>query len=189
MGYANVSRPMGFKLLRQQGKANAAPVPRPVPAVRTPSGGGNASRDLAIGDAYAIDANGNAFRAGPNDTVRGIVHGFRFVSISTIQNSNAPISEDYSANGAVDTILGIESGIEFFEVQADTFAASNIGGKFNLTDAAPDSTLSQSRQAIKVGGGAGTQFQAEDIVPSLADNAYGTNARIYVRLLQTFGSL
>ncbi len=189
MGYANVSRPMGFKLLRQQGKANAAPIPRPLPAVRTPSGGGNASRDLAIGDAYAIDVNGNAFRAGPNDTVRGIVIGFRFVAVSTIMSGAGPVSEDYSANGAVDTIIGIESGIEFFEVQADTFAASNIGGKFNLADAAPDSTLSQSRQTINVSGGAGTQFQAEDILPSLADNAYGTNARIYVRLLQTFGSL
>lgn len=189
MGYSNVSRPMGFKLLRQQGKANAAAIPRPLPAVRTAAGGGNASKDVAIGDAYAIDVNGNAYRAGPNDTVRGIVIGFRFLANPSVMSGAGPVSEDYSANGNADTIIGIESGVEFFEVQADTFAAANIGMKVNLADAAPDSTLAQSRQTVNVGGGAGTQFQIEDIVPSLADNAYGTNARVYVRMLQTFGSL
>jgi hypothetical protein len=185
MGYSNVFRAIGFKLHAPDGKANAPVRPRPVVAVRQPSGGGNASYDIAIGDAYAIDVNGNAFRAGPNDAVRGVVIGFRFIAVSTIMNSNGPVSEDYSANGSVDTILGVEDDITLFEVQSDNFTAPMAGMKVNLVDAAPDSTLSQSRQSLTTAA-QGTQFQIQDLVPSLADNAYGTNARVFCRLLQTF---
>jgi hypothetical protein len=184
MGYSNVSRPMGFTPLKPMGKENASVVPRPIPAVRTVSAGGNASRDIAIGDAYSLDANGNAYRAGPNDAVRGIVIGIRFVASTLVMGGQGPVSEDYSANGAIDVLLGCEDNYVDFMVQADTFAATNINGQFNLADAAPDSTLSQSRQTLNVGSGAGIQFKAQDIVQSFADNAYGTNARVIVRMLQ-----
>jgi hypothetical protein len=186
MGYSNVSRPMGFTPNLPVGKTNASVQPRPIAATRTASSGGNASTDIAIGDAYSIDVNGNAYRAGPNDSVRGIVIGFRFLAISTIMNGNGPVSQDYSPAGSVSELLGIEDAqVEFF-VQADTFAVTNNGGEFNLADAAPDSTLSQSRQTLNVGGGIGTQFRAQEIDQSFADNNYGANARVVVRMLQTY---
>jgi hypothetical protein len=195
MGYANVSRPMGFNPLLPAGKAAAIARPRPVPAVRQASGGGNASTDLAVGDAYGIDANGNAFRAGPNDSVRGIVIGLRFSGNANVMFGQGPISYDYITGlmGGVGTaivayILGIEDPTVAFSVSSDTFAQTNVGGKFNLTDAAPDPTYSQSRQKLNVAGGAGAQFEAQDIVPSPADNAYGANAQVVVRMLQTFNN-
>jgi hypothetical protein len=184
MGYSNVSRPMGFSPLKPLGKENSANVPRPVPAIRTPASGGNASTDIAIGDAYALDSNGNAYRAGPNDVVKGIVIGLRFLASSLVMGGQGPVSNDYLLAGSTGTIIGCEDPYVEFMVQADTFAATNINGHFNLADAAPDSTLSQSRQTINIGGGLGNQFEAQDIVQSFADNAYGTNARIIVRMLQ-----
>lgn len=183
MGYPNVSRPMGFIPAKPVGKVNAGVVPRPIPAVRGASAGGNASRDLAIGDAYALDANGNAHRAGPTDVVVGVCVGFRYLASQAVMNGQGPVSVDYSLNGQIDTLLGIEDGTTEFFVQSDTFAQSNVGGKFNLADAAPDGILSQSRQTINIGGGAGTQFQAQDIDMSLADNGYGANARVVVKML------
>lgn len=191
MPLANVSRPMGFMPYSLNGKMIANVNPRPVPATRTASAGGNASTDLAIGDAYAIDVNGNAYRAGPNDVVAGIVVGFRFVGNATIMLGGGPISIDYitgtmggTGTNQVAVILGCEDQTVDFVVQADTFAATNVGGRFNLTDAAPDATYGQSRQKLNVGGGVGVQFEAIDIAQSTGDNAYGANARVVVRLLQ-----
>jgi hypothetical protein len=149
---------------------------------------------MAVGDAYGLDANGNAFRAGPNDSVRGIVVGLRFLGDPNVMGGQGPISLDYitgaegaaAANTIVAQILGCEDPTVLFQVQADSFAANNIGGLFNLADAAPDPTYAQSRQTLAVLAGVGAQFQAEDIVNSPADNAYGTNPRVQVRLLQTF---
>jgi len=180
---------MGFVPLFPSGKQNGIVKPRPIAAVRQAAAGGNASADIAIGDAVGIDANGNAFRAGPNDIVRGIVIGFRMVASSLVMNSNGPISDDYSVNGAAnDVALVCEDANVQFMVQADTFAQIDVGGKFNLADAAPDPLYSQSRQTINIGGGAGTQFQAEDLLLSTADNSYGANARVVARLLQTFNN-
>src|ERR1700732_867023 len=95
MGYANVFRPMGFNPYIGGGKQSTPLVPRPVAAVRQASGGGNASLDIAVGDAYGIDNNGNAFRAGPNDAVRGIVCGFRFLGNANVMSGQGPISLDY----------------------------------------------------------------------------------------------
>jgi hypothetical protein len=189
MGYANVSRPMGFIPLALAGKSHGNVTERPVPAARTAAAGGNASLDLAIGDAYAIDANGNAYRAGPNDVVRGIVIGVVFQAQPSVMNANGPLSIDYitGLGGQVGTtkiasIIGVEDNSQLWEVQADTFAAANVGGSFNLADAAPDATYRQSRQTINIGAGAGTQFQAVELVNRQADNAYGANARVVVRM-------
>src|SRR5258708_1869577 len=141
MGYANVSRPMGFNPLLPAGKQNAIARPRPVAAVRQASGGGNASTAIAVGDAYGIDANRNAFRAGPNDAVRGICVGFRFLGDPNSMAGQGPISLDFITGllGGVGTaivayILGIEDPTVAFSVNSDTFAITNVGGKFNLTD-------------------------------------------------------
>ena len=196
MGYANQSRPMGFTPLLPAGKAAGIAKPRPIASVRQASGGGNASTDLAVGDAVGYDANGNVFRAGPNDAVRGILIGFRFLGLFTSMAGQGPVSLDYvtgTLGGAtptslVATALVLEDPTVAFSVQADTFAQTNVGGKFNLADAAPDSTYAQSRQTMNIGGGAGNQFEAQDILQSPATNAYGANAVIVVRMLQTFNN-
>lgn len=187
-GYANASRPMGFIPLDSGGRANTIQRRRPFAAVRNASAGGNASTDMAVGDAYSLDGNGNAYRSGPNDTVRGIVLAFEFQAVSTIMSGQGPVSVDYVTGTQTGFILGCEDPSALFVVQADTFALGNVGGKFNLADAAPATVLAQSRQTLNVGAGAGAQFQAADIQASDADNTYGANARVEVRMLQTFNN-
>lgn len=187
MAYSNTSKPNGF-LASEESVGHPHVVPRPVANVRPANAGGNASTDLAIGDAYALDANGNAYRAGPNDVVRGVVIGFDFAANPAVMNANGPLSVDYitgaPASGSWPNVLGIEDNKCIFEVQADTFAAANQLGSFNLADAAPDALFRISQQKINIAGGAGTQFKAIGLKPSPADNAYGANARILVEMLQ-----
>ena len=199
MPLANASRPMGFIPMIGGGRANVIKRVRPVPTSRTASQGGNASTDLAVGDAYAIDANGNAYRAGPNDYVRGIVESFVLQASGLVMGGNGPVSLDYItgtlSNAAL--LIGIEDPTCDFVVQFDTFNASDVGKRFNLVDAAPDSLWRQSRQTC-TDAAVGAQFQALDLpggpgtappgTPTMGapDNAYGANARAVVRLLQTF---
>lgn len=184
MGYSNVSRPMGFKMIEGGGKVGYNVQDRPIAATRQASAGGNASTDIAVGDAYSIDQNGSAYRAGPNDVVRGVCIGFRLLANQSIMGGQGPVSVDYSSATA-DTLLGIEDNNTQFEVQADNFTAAMIGMNVNLADAAPDSTFGQSRQTITTAA-AGIQFKAMNLLTSFADNAYGTNARVVVRMLQSF---
>ena len=187
MGYSNVSKPNGF-LASEESVGHAHVVSRPIPNVRQASAGGNASTDLAVGDAYGIDGNGYAFRAGPNDVVRGVVVGFDLKPNPLVMNANGPISVDYitgaPASGSWPNIIGVEDNKCIFECQADTFAALDVLGSFNLADAAPDSIFRISQQTINIGGGAGVQFKAVGLKQSPADNSYGANARIEVMLLQ-----
>jgi len=202
MPLANAFRPMGFTPLDAGGRSNLIVRPRPVPTTRTSSSGGNASTDLAVGDAYAIDAAGNAYRAGPGDVVRGIVISFVLQANQTVMGGNGPVSIDYVTGTLSSAImlLGIEDPTAAFSIQSNTFAASNIGSKVNLVDAAPDSTFRQSRQSVLVGT-VGMQFQCGDILggpgtspsggnPAMGspNDAYGANAQITVRLLQTFSN-
>ena len=168
MGYANVSRLMGFMPYLPAGKVYGFITQRNIPITPTTNTGGNASLNLAIGDAYSLDSAGNAYRSGPND-VQG------------------PVSIDFYSSGgtAASTVLGCEDPTVMFSVQSDTFAQANIGMSVNLVDAAPDSTLRQSRQSVSISGGVGTQFRVIDLVQDLAANAAGANAVIYVSLLQT----
>lgn len=204
MGLANVSRPFGFIPLIGGGRSNPITRVRPVPTTRSANHGGNSSTDMAIGDAYGIDSNGNTFRAGPQDIVRGIIVGFVLGASGLVMNGNGPVSIDY-ITGTLSTailLIGIEDNDVDFSVQSDTFAAGNVGQLFNLADAAPDSLWRQSRQTISIGGGVGAQFQAIDIVggpgtwpggtnsnPSMGnpDDAYGANAQIVVKMLQAIG--
>lgn len=185
MALPNVNRPTGFDPVQLMGETAPELIPRPVLASRTPVGAA-VSADLAIGDAYGIDANGNAYHAGADANVRGIVRGFRMQADSRVMGGGGPVSIDYLAAASAGTVLGIEDPAVLFEAQSDTFAVTNIGQPFNLADAAPDPTLRQSRQTINIGGGAGTQFRAIDIVRKPTDNAYGANARVRVRLLQSW---
>lgn len=188
MAYANVSRKTGFVPMMPAGRVDAIVKARPIASTRHASTGGNASTDMAVGDAYALDTNGNAYRAGPTDVVVGILWGFRVQAVANVMNGQGPISVEYITGTQSAVALGIEDAGVWFSVQSDTFAVTNVGGKFNLTDAAPDSLFRVSQQQLNVGGGAGIQFQAEDITQDTADNTYGTNARVMVRLLQTFNS-
>ena len=188
MAYANVNRLNGFVPLDNSGRLAAIVKPRPIPLVRQTSDGGNASTDMAVGDAYSLDGNGNAYRAGPNDLVIGILWGWRVQAVPTVMNGQGPISIEYVTGAMTATLLGIEDAGVLFAVYANTFSEINVGGKFNLLDAAPDSLFRVSQQTLNVSGGAGVQFQLQDIVQSPADNAVGANARVAVRLLQTFNS-
>jgi hypothetical protein len=191
MGYANVLRPFGFVPYAPAGKRAGNVVTRPIPPTRTVNTGGNASTDLAIGDAYALDANGNVYRAGPGDTVRGIVIGFTFQANPLIMNGGGPISVDYitgsppSALSSFPFCLGCEDNSAEFWVQSNSFTIAQQGLPFNLQDAAPDPNYRQSRQIISTSA-AGTQFRVMGLVNSPADNAYGAFARVFVRMLQSF---
>lgn len=194
MPYQNVFRPMGFVPYAPAGKRAGNVITRPVPRTRTVNTGGNASTDLAIGDAYALDGTGNAYRAGPGDTVRGIVIGFFMAANPMVMNSAGPVSVDYVSGtppGATQQwpiLLGCEDAHAEFWAQSDTFAVANQGGLFNLLDAAPDPIYRQSRQSMNIGGGAGTQFRIMGLVNSPADNAYGQYARVFVRLATSYQS-
>jgi len=174
---------MGFRLLNVNQQYLA--IVRPVPASRTAIGAA-ASADIAIGDAYAVDANGNAYHSGADGTVRGICTGFELQAIATVMNGQGPISIDYATAATACSLIGCEDPNVMFEVWADTAAQSNVGGLFNLLDAAPDALFAQSRQKLNVGGGAGTQFRLMKILQSPADNATGANARVAVALAQTY---
>jgi len=182
MSYSNFNQPMGFHPSTQGGRTAAQLQPRPVAASRTPVGAA-ASADLAIGDCYALDANGNAYHAGADATIKGVVRGFRFAAQPSVMGGNGPVSVDYLPAASAGTVLGIEDPSTLFEVQADTFAVTNIGGSFKIGDTAPDATLRQSRQYINTGAGAGTQFKVVDIVPRPTDNNYGQYAKVLARLL------
>lgn len=193
MGYNNVFRPMGFFPYAPAGKRAGNVITRPTPNTRGASAGGNASTDLAIGDAYALDANGAVHRAGPTDSVRGIVIGFFLQANAMVMNGAGPVSVDYITGTPPPSnpqlswplVLGCEDAEAEFWVQADAFAITQAGLLVNLVDAAPDPIYRQSRQSV-TSGATGTQFRIMGLVNSPADNAYGTNARVFVRLMQSF---
>ena len=184
MAYANVSRPMGFVPKFNVGRNSNNVMARPVAASRNAVGAA-ASAIIAIGDAYALDASSNAYHAGADAVVRGIVIGFVIKAVPTIMGGGGPISQDILLATDAGTVLGVEDAGAEFTVQCDTFAQANEGGLFALTDAAPDTTFRQSRQTLNIGGGAGTQFVAVKLDQSPADNAYGANARAVVRVKTT----
>jgi len=186
---------MGFVPYMPAGKRAGRVITRPIPDSRAVNSGGNASTDLAIGDAYNIDGNGYVFRAGPGDTVRGIVIGFVFQGNAMTMNGQGPISVDYIMGTPPTTygphihwplVLGCEDAEMEFWVQSNGFVISQAGMLVNLNDATPpDPVYRQSRQWINTGA-AGTQFRVMGLVNSPADNNFGPNARIFVRMLQTF---
>jgi hypothetical protein len=185
LGYANVSRPLGFNPLFPVGRVHSNVVTRPTTVPRHAATGGNASLDLAVGDAYALDNAGFAYRAGPSDVVRGIVIGFVFQANPLVMNGAGPVSIDYltGTSTPAPVVIGVEDNGAEFNVQSDTLSLAQVGGAVNLADAAPDPTYRQSRQTINVGGGAGTQFRITGLVNDPASNSFGTNARAVVRLL------
>lgn len=187
MPLANVFAPMGFRLLD-----NLPTAPRmatyPTPAGRVIVGAA-ASADIAIGDACAIDATGNAYHSGADGTVRGVCIGFELAPIPTIMNGNGPISIDYMAAAfAGSVVLCIDPNATFECWSDNTIGAvqANVGGTFNLGDAAPDQLFRQSRQFLNVNGGAGAQFKLIKLLASPADNSPGPACRVQVKLAQTF---
>jgi hypothetical protein len=188
MGYANVFRPIGGIPIFPSGKRSENVVTRPVPNIRHASSGGNASTDLAIGDFYALDENGNAYRAGPNDVVVGLVHGWVLQGNPNVMAGQGPISVDYvsgaPASGSWPNLIGIEDPTIDISIQADTFAAAQLGAQINLLDAAPDPTYRQSRQSVVVAT-PGIQLKVMGLVNYTSMNAYGANAQVFVRMIQS----
>lgn len=186
MGYSNVNRPIGFTPTFLVGRVHSNVKVRPTTNPRHAASGGNASVDLALYDAYALDAAGFAYRAGPNDAVRGIVCGFVFQASPLVMNGMGPVSIDYITGYGTPnpSILGCEDAGAEFAVQTDNFTQAMVGASINLADAAPDPLFRQSRQTVTTAA-VGTQFKAIDILNSPATNAYGINAVAVVRMLQT----
>ena len=185
MAYANKFVPMGFRPRFMAGRTNPITKQRPVAATRSAVGNA-ASAALAKGDAYAIDASGNAIAVGPGGVVRGVIIGFKMNAIPTVMGGAGPISQDYLPATDAGNIIGIEDPDASFLVQTDTLAAANIGQTFDITAAAPDATLRQSRESLNVGAGTANQFTVIELDATTADNAYGANAKAVVRLAQSF---
>jgi hypothetical protein len=115
--------------------------------------------------------------------------GFVLQANPNIMNANGPVSVDYVTGsppvGSWPNLIGVEdAGAEFMVCTTDNFQAANVGGSCNLSDAAPDPLFRQSRQEL-VSLVLGTQFRIIGLVNSPAMNAYGTNALVAVRMLQT----
>ncbi len=181
--YANAFSPNGFKPLMGDAIKSAKTIRRPVLSGRgaTPSA---TEVIISVGDAYTLDNNGNARHAGPADVVYGIVLAIELNPITSIMGGQGPVSQDQLAASDAGAIIGIEDEAVYFEVQADTFATSNMNGLFNLVDAAANTLFRQSQQSLNVAGGPGNQFRAIDIVNRPTDSAYGASARVIVKLAQ-----
>ncbi len=194
MPYQNTYQPNGFKAYNlAEGSANSSR--RPIPAVRTANTGGlTANTDLSAGDAIAFDANGNVYRAGPADTVRGIIKGFEFQASPGNPPGSAlnSIGNYLTGNGGqsgttpIAYTLDIEDAKCFFEVAivlGQSATQAMIGQSFNLKDGAPDPFYGNSTQVLDVSVN-GTQFTMVDIKFSPEDNNPGLNARVIVRCPQ-----
>jgi hypothetical protein len=183
MAYPNVFSPNGFLPLLGDNIKSPKLIKRPVLGSRVATASAT-EVILSNYDAYTLDANGNAKHAGPNDVVYGIVSAIVLAPLPSVMNANGPLSQDQILAADAGTIIGIEDPNVLFEVQTDTFAAANRGGLFNLVDALASTLFRQSRQSLNVGGGAGVQFRAIDIVARPTDNVLGANARVFVKLAQ-----
>ncbi len=190
MAYANVFKPNGG-IPFDEAQGSASKQSRPVPNIRSAglSSGtnlANASTDLAIGDFYAIDANGNAYRAGPGDAIKGLCTGFDMQGNPAVYNGQGAPSVNYISGapltGAWPNLIGVEDDKCSFEIQADSCTLAQVGSIFNLKDAAPDPKYHISQQSLTTAF-AGTQFKIVKIKNSPADNAAGTNARVIVQCL------
>lgn len=192
--YVNTYQPNGFKTYNLA-EGSAYSTRRPVPAVRTANTGGLiANTDLSAGDAISLDVNGNVYRSGPNDTVRGVIKGFEFQALSNNPPGSAinSIGNYLTGNGGaagttpIAYTLDIEDSKCLFEVavaSGQSVTQANIGQSFNLQDGAPDPFYGNSTQVLNVNT-PGTQFQLIDIKFSPEDNNPGVNARVIVRCLQ-----
>jgi len=183
MSYANTNSPNGFRPIQGDAIKSAKTQRRPVLANRVATASATETI-ISVGDAYTLDANGNALHAGPNDVVYGIVLALELEAVPTIMNGQGPVSVDQMLTAYSGAIIGIEDTSVYFEVMADTFATGNKNGLFNLIDALSNTLFRQSKQSLGVAGGPGVQFRAIDIVNRPTDNAYGSYARVVVRLSQ-----
>lgn len=184
MVLANVFAPMGFRSDSQRTLMKT--VTRPIIQPRVPIGAA-ASADIAIGDAYGIDANGDAYHAGADAVVRGICMGFELQAISGVMNSQGPLSIDYASSTTAVSMIGCEDPSVEFDVWSDNVVGAqqaNVGGTFNLGDQAPDSLFGQSRQYLNINGGPGAQFKMIKITQETADNSVGAACRVLVQLAQ-----
>lgn len=183
MAYPNISAPNGFFPVNGDAIKSAKTIRRPVLSGRVATASAT-EVVISLGDAYTLDASGNAKHAGPNDVVYGIVLTIELAPVTSIMNSQGPVSQDQLAATDAGAIIGIEDPAVWFEAQTDTFAATNRNGLFNLLDALSSTLFRQSRQSLNIGGGAGVQFRAIDIVGRPTDNVLGANARVYCKLAQ-----
>lgn len=173
MSLANVASPRGFLLYGQGGAQGVHRVRRRVAITR--------SKDLMAGDAYTILADGTVRRAVTGGEPNGIVEGIELNS-----PSQGVESQDYIKTTEAGYIIGIEDPLAMFRVQtSDDFEELNIGDKCDVVDADGDTTLAQSRQKVGSFGGGAQDFRVVDLVRDTASNAFGTNAWLVVRLLNT----
>lgn len=158
--------PTGFRLWQPGGQGNAQRRRRPVLA--------NRAKDLMVGDAYVLDAGGNASRltaAADDGAPIGIVEGIDLNPIGA--SPQGPVSQDYIPAAEAGAIIGIEDDQAVFEVMdADALgfvAATDTGKDAAILDADGSQQFRRSRQSI-VTDAVNKQFYIIGLVPSPADN-------------------
>lgn len=181
MGYANNSTYFGFHPYRHGGSREPMRVRRVVAASR--------SADLMVGDAYSLDASGQASRAGGADTtptvVKGIVEAIELNPIAA--SPNGPVSQDYIPAADAGAIIGIEDEDALFLVKMTTAAVSDTGKTFDLTNAGVSVLGPLLRKSQQAGDGAtlgtGTQFVMHEIADRPTNNTAGAYVDVVCSIL------
>lgn len=171
---ANTDKRNGFQLYSSAGVQTRR-------VTRTVTAAGNASNDIAAGDAYIIQADGTITRAtSATAQANGIVEAIVLKGIN-----EGPISYDYLPKATAGEIIGIEDANAEFEVTASValaLADYDAGAIVALADTTPDTVLRQSRQAIGAINGSGG-FHLVKPVDRVNNDQFSQYARVRVRLL------
>lgn len=179
MPLANVDSPFGFRLVFSSGTREPRRIQRVVPASR--------SLSIMIGDSYTLDSSGQALRAVGTEAsasaVRGIVEGIALNPIAA--SPNGPVSQDYLPAADAGAIIGIEDNNAEFRAQITTIAVTDVGKRCQVVNNTNDVTLRQSRQELDgatLSASDDDEFVVVSLLDSPADNAYGANAKVVVRM-------
>lgn len=172
---ANLDAPMGFRQIFSGGhepirRQRAADADR-----TTPNG------DIAPGDAYTIEADGNVTRCDGNTAPNGVCEGIALKGVN-----EGPVSYQYLPGNVAGNVIGIEDILTEFEVQTNAVISQadlDAGAEVNVVDAAPDTVLGQSRQ--QVGDVGGAQFKVVAHVDRPNNDATAVNSKVIVKLLES----
>lgn len=176
---ANTNVVTGFQLCRSGGR-EVKRATRSADAARDQT---EHNGDLAPGDAYTIEADGNVTRVLDETTP---IHGI--VEAIVLKTKDGPVSYAMLPADVAGEVIGIEDPDCEFEVQlsgATGFIATSTGQPANVLDAAPDTTLHRSRQSLDdTTIGTGVQVNVLRLVDR-PGNAIGQYAKVACRLIQT----
>ena len=134
---------------------------------------------IAAGDAITIEADGNVTRCNGSTQPNGIVEGLALAGID-----EGPMSRAYLPALTAGDLICIEDASCTFEVQtnAEIIATEfDAGALVDVVDAAPNTTLAQSRQ--EVGDVGGSQLRLVSVIDRPLNEPYVVDAKIEVALV------